>query len=73
MKVVSSECNTAWFFNAVKRDDLLHVGLACFCSNAPAKVVVPWRNGKLIVGLPHRAIGNPMPCRMVNARLSLLV
>jgi len=73
MKVVKSECEKAWLFNAKLEDGLIFAGLACFVSNCPARVVIPWKGEKLIIGLPHRAIGNPMPCRQVNARLTLLV
>jgi hypothetical protein len=73
MKMLQSECGKAWLFNVVKEEERLVAGLACFVSDCPEQVVVRWKEQRLIVGLPHRAIGAPMPCRVLNARLALLV
>jgi|LakMenE18May11ns_1017448.scaffolds.fasta_scaffold8393399_2 hypothetical protein len=72
MKMLSSDCGSAWLFNVKREEDQLVAGLACFVSNSPEQVIVQWRGERLILGLPHRAVSNPMPCRVLNARLALL-
>lgn len=73
MKMLQSECGKSWLFNVQKEEDRLVAGLACFMSDCPEKVVVRWKEERLIIALPHRAIANPMPCRVLNARLALLI
>lgn len=72
MKMLSSDCGGVWLFNVKREEDQLVAGLACFVSNSPEQVIVQWRGERLILGLPHRAVSNPMPCRVLNARLALL-
>lgn len=72
MKVIISDCGRGWFFNVKLHDDHLQAGLACFVSDCPTELALTMKGQKLIAALPHRAIHNPMPCRMVNARLTLL-
>lgn len=72
MKLLKSECEKAWLFQAKVEDDHLLAGLACFQANCPAEVVFVVKGRKLIAAPPHRAINNPMPCRAANVRLALL-
>lgn len=73
MKLLKSRCGNAWLFDAAKHNDEITAGLACFLPGCAENIEVEVRGMLCRVIVPHRAINSPVPVKVSNARLSLLI
>lgn len=71
-KVLKSDGQDVWLFNATVSGDTVSVGLACFAPHCPSEVQLSIKNAQRTAVVPSRAMGSAVPLRMLNARLSLL-
>lgn len=72
MKLAKSDCGRAWFFDARKESDMLHVGFACFLPRCSQQILVSMGKEKVALLVPQKATNSPVPVRIINARLSVL-
>jgi hypothetical protein len=73
MKLLKSNCGKVWLFDCAFEDGMLNVGLACFLPGSPAICEIDAKTKVLAIELPAKAVEKPMPTRIVNARLPLLL
>lgn len=73
MKLLKSKCEKAWLFDVAKYKEEITAGLACFLPGCVDHVEVEITGETFRVAVPHRAIGSPVPVKVRNARLSLLI
>lgn len=73
MKLVKSKCEKAWLFDTTKRNDEIAAGLACFLPGCGESIEVELRGEECRVVVPLRAVNSPVPVKVTNARLSLLI
>lgn len=73
MKLLKSKCEKAWLFDAAKYKEEITAGLACFLPGCVDHIEVEIKGELCRVAVPHRAIGSPVPVKVRNARLSLLI
>jgi len=73
MKLVKSECGKAWLFDVAERDGWVTAGLACFLPACSEKIVLDIKGTHSEVFVPEKVIDSPVPVKVVNARLSLLI
>lgn len=73
MKLLTSTCGRAWFFNASLSKGTLKVGLACFLPGCQSVLQVENRGKIWRVEVPKRAINSVVPVKVSNARLSMLL
>lgn len=73
MKLVKSKCEKAWLFDAAKRNDEITAGLACFLPGCGESLEVEFHGEECRIVVPLRAVDSPVPVRVTNARLSLLI
>jgi hypothetical protein len=71
-KVLKSDEEHVWLFNATISEDIINAGLACFAPHCPSEVKLNIKDVQRTVIIPSRAMGSAVPLRMLNARLSLL-
>jgi hypothetical protein len=73
MKLVKSKCEKAWLFNTAKRSDEIIAGLACFLPGCEESVQVEMGGKEWHAMVPAKAVNSPVPVKVTNARLSLLI
>jgi hypothetical protein len=73
MKLVKSKCEKAWLFNTAKRSDEIIAGLACFLPGCEESVELEIAGRSWYAMVPSRAVNSPVPMKVTNARLSLLI
>ena len=73
MKLLKSNCEKAWLFDVARYKEELTAGLACFLPECKEHVHLELNGTMYCVAVPHRAINSPVPVKVSNARLSLLV
>jgi hypothetical protein len=71
-RLIKSEDEKAWLFDAEQQDDLLVAGFACFAPGCASEVAMEIGGSMETVLLPSRTVGSPVPMRMANARLFVL-
>jgi hypothetical protein len=71
-KVLKSQEENSWLFDATINGDSIKAGLACFTPHCPSEVQISINGVQRIMIIPSRAIGSPVPSRILGARLSLL-
>lgn len=72
MKLLTSDCQKAWLFNANADNRFLLAGLACFMPGCENEVTFTVKDRQVKVSLPARVVNSTTSVRIVNARLSLL-
>jgi len=72
MKLLKSTCGKVWLFDCAVETDCLTAGLACFLPECPTVCTLQTKTKVLSIELSPRAIGKPVPVRIINARLPLL-
>jgi len=73
MKLLKSKCEKVWLFDAAKYKEELIAGLACFLPGCGECFEVEVKGEMCRIGVPHRAVNSPVPVKVRNARLSLLI
>ena len=71
-KVLKSDKEHVWLFNATISEGIVNAGLACFTPHCPSEVKLSIKDVQRTAIIPSRAMGSAVPLRMLNARLSLL-
>ena len=73
MKLLRSECERAWFFNAKVSNGFLVAGLACFLPGCKETIVVQHKDQRWTVEVPYRTLRSPVPMKISNARLAMII
>lgn len=73
MKLLKSKCEKVWLFDAAKYDEEITAGLACFLPWCADFVEIEIKSAFYQVAVPRKAIQSPVPVKVRNARLSLLI
>lgn len=71
-KVLKSDEDSVWLFNATVDEDAINAGLACFTPHCPSEVRIKIENTQRTAIVPSKAMGSVVPMRILGARLSLL-
>jgi hypothetical protein len=71
-KMLKSEDEKAWLFDAERENDLIVAGFACFAPYCQSEFSMEIGGLMETVVAPSRAPGSPVPMRMSNARLFVL-
>jgi len=72
MKLLISDCEKVWLFNAKTDRPFLKAGLACFLPGCKPEVTFTLNKQQLVACLPSKVVDATTSARMPNARLSLL-
>jgi hypothetical protein len=71
-KLLKSEDEKAWLFDAERENDLIVAGFACFAPHCQSEFSMEIGGLMETIVAPSRASGSPVPMRMSNARLFVL-
>lgn len=73
MKLLKSKCEKAWLFDTTRYKDEFVAGLACFLPGCEGWIEVEVKEKMYRLRVPKSAAHSPVPVKVSNARLSLLI
>jgi hypothetical protein len=73
MKLLTSQCGKAWLFNVTMGKEIVEAGLACFLPGCADRISIEAKGKQWEVEVPYRIVRSPVPTKISNARLSVIL